>query len=236
MIIYFMYLSIVKPHLEQKKMMNIFFNDAMHELKTPLGVASINLEMLDVKTKHTHRIKSALKQMKITYEDVEYYIKNRQVDFPKINLNLSNFLKDRIKFLSTIAHSKNMEIISNIEDSLCIYMSEIEATRLIDNNISNAIKYSDVSSKIIVTLKKDRGYAVFTIKDFGKGIKDPKNIWNRYTREDVSLGGFGLGLNIVLNICLKYNISYKVDSDYGKGSTFVYKIPLYTDKFLDKVI
>ncbi|WP_235597658.1 hypothetical protein [Campylobacter iguaniorum] len=55
----------------------------MHELKTPLGVATINLEMLELKNKNTHRIKSALKQMKITYEDVEFFIKHSYKNFPK---------------------------------------------------------------------------------------------------------------------------------------------------------
>lgn len=68
--IYFIYQSTLKIHQRQKKMMNSFFNDAMHELKTPLGVATLNLDMLEIRNKNTHRIKSALKQIKMTYEDV----------------------------------------------------------------------------------------------------------------------------------------------------------------------
>lgn len=235
-IMYFSYLSVVRTYLEQKNMTNTFFNDAMHELKTPLGVATINLEMLQLRNKHTHRIKSALKQMKVTYEDVEYFIKNTHINFPKQVLNFSYFLNLRIRFSSTIAHSKNIEIISSIEPNLMVFMSEIEATRLIDNTISNAIKYSKDSSKIIVNLSCSDNYAIFSVQDFGRGIKDTNSIWKRYVREDFSQGGFGLGLSIVLKICLKYEIAHSVASKYGEGSIFTYKIPLYKEKILDKLI
>lgn len=235
LIMYFAYRGIVKPHLEQRNLMNTFFNDAMHELKTPLGVASINLEMLEVKNKYTHRIKAALRQMKVTYEDVEFFIKNEKITFSKKILHLTTFLSDRINFSNTIARNKEIEIISDLEPNLDIFMSEVEVSRIIDNTILNAIKYSHVNSKIIIKLRKENSYAVFEVQDFGVGIKDTNAIWNRYTREDTSQGGFGLGLNIVLNICLKNDILYSVKSKYGKGSTFTYKIPLYEEKLFDNV-
>lgn len=235
LVMYFVYVSITKPHLEQKKMMNTFFNDAMHELKTPLGVASINLEILETKNKQTHRIKAALKQMKITYEDVEFFIKNDRIKFPKKVLNFSNFLENRIRFSSTIAHSKKIQIVSEISPNLKVFLSEIEATRLIDNNLSNAIKYSNESSKINVYLKSDDSFTIFIIEDFGCGIKDVDTIWQRYTRQNQSQGGFGLGLNIVMKICNKNDILYDVKSTPKKGSIFTYKIPLYEEKLLDNI-
>ena len=235
LVMYFVYVSITKPHLEQKKMMNTFFNDAMHELKTPLGVASINLEILKTKNKQTHRIKAALKQMKITYEDVEFFIKNDRIKFPKKVLNFSNFLENRIRFSSTIAHSKKIQIVSEISPNLKVFLSEIEATRLIDNNLSNAIKYSNESSKINIYLKSDDNFAIFIIEDFGCGIKDVDTIWQRYARQNQSQGGFGLGLNIVMKICNKNDILYDVKSTPKKGSIFTYKIPLYEEKLLDNI-
>ncbi|PPB73974.1 HAMP domain-containing histidine kinase [Campylobacter hyointestinalis] len=235
MSIYFIYQSTLKIHQRQKKMMNSFFNDAMHELKTPLGVATLNLDMLEIRNKNTHRIKSALKQMKMTYEDVEFFIKHSYENFPKKPINFSYFLEQRVRFLTTIANSKDIKIISKIEPNLEIFMSEIELTRLSDNNISNAIKYSKSGNDIEIYLTKEDGFVVFSVKDYGKGIKDTKAIWQRYAREDLSAGGFGLGLNIVANICNKYNIIYSVSSVLGKGSTFTYKIPAFKEKLIDKL-
>lgn len=233
--IYFIYQSTLKIHQRQKKMMNSFFNDAMHELKTPLGVATLNLDMLEIRNKNTYRIKSALKQMKMTYEDVEFFIKHSYENFPKKPINFSYFLEQRVRFLTTIANSKDIKIISKIEPNLEIFMSEIELTRLSDNNISNAIKYSKSGNDIEIYLTKEDGFVVFSVKDYGKGIKDTKAIWQRYAREDLSVGGFGLGLNIVANICNKYNIIYSVSSVLGKGSTFTYKIPAFKEKLIDKL-
>lgn len=233
--IYFIYQSTLKIHQRQKKMMNSFFNDAMHELKTPLGVATLNLDMLEIRNKNTHRIKSALKQIKMTYEDVEFFIKHSYENFPKKPINFSYFLEQRVRFLTTIANSKDIKIISKIEPNLEIFMSEIELTRLSDNNISNAIKYSKSGNDIEIYLTKEDGFVVFSVKDYGKGIKDTKAIWQRYAREDLSVGGFGLGLNIVANICNKYNIIYNVSSVLGKGSTFTYKIPAFKEKLIDKL-
>lgn len=229
------YKSVTLPFLQKNQMLNTFFNDAMHELKTPLGVASMNLEMLEFRDKHTHRIKGALRQMKVTYEDVEYFIKNERVSFPKEVINFSDFLRDRIRFFSTIANVKKIDIEEFIVDDLEIYMSEVEAIRVVDNNLSNALKYSHPNSVIKVVLTKDRNSAVFSVEDFGIGIKDVTKIWSRFEREDTTQGGFGLGLNIVLRICQKYAISYSVDSSYQKGSKFSYKIPLYKELPLDNI-
>jgi len=72
--LYLSFVSGIKPYKDAKKYMNNFFNDAMHELKTPLGVIGINLEMLGLDNKYVTRMRSALKQMQVTYEDTEYYI------------------------------------------------------------------------------------------------------------------------------------------------------------------
>lgn len=233
---YMAYLIALKSHDEAKKMMNTFFNDAMHEIKTPLGVAFMNLEMLELRNKHTHRIKSALKQMKLVFEDIEYYIKHSKIAFPLVKIELCEFLRQRIKFLSTIANVKNIVIEQEIPSEIFIFMSEVEATRLIDNTISNAIKYSDPGSKILVSLSLSDGEkAEFSVRDFGCGIADTKAIWERYSRENTAQGGFGLGLNIVRSICDKFGVSYNVVSKVGEGSVFSYKIPIYKEKFLDEI-
>ncbi|WP_367272152.1 hypothetical protein [uncultured Campylobacter sp.] len=58
-------------------------------------------------------------------------------------------------------------------------------------------------------------------------------MWDRYSRENAALGGFGLGLNIIDKICKRYGIAKSVSSKLGEGSTFCYKIPLFKQKLLD---
>ncbi|QKF91847.1 two-component system sensor histidine kinase [Campylobacter sp. CCUG 57310] len=231
--LYLSFVSSIKPYKDAKKYMNSFFNDAMHELKTPLGVVGINLEMLNIDNKYTARMRSALKQMQITYEDVEYYIKHSYILFPPEILNFSEFCLERARYMRGFAMSKNIKIYDFIEPDLKIFMSKIEAGRIVDNNLSNAVKYSSPGSVINVTLKLEDDWIIFEVEDFGEGIKDTNKIWKRYVRDEGVQGGFGLGLNIVQSICVKNSVGYSVTSELGKGSKFTYKFTPYSKHLLD---
>ncbi len=213
--------------------MNNFFNDAMHELKTPLGVIGINLEMLGLDNKYVTRMRSALKQMQVTYEDTEYYIKRGYILFPPEILNLSEFSLERARYMRGIAMAKNIKIYDFIEPDLQIFMSKIEAGRLIDNNLSNAVKYSREGGIINLRLFEKSGKIVLVVEDEGEGIKDTSKIWKRYVRDEGVQGGFGLGLNIVQSICVKNGVEYGVRSELGKGSVFTYKFSPYSKSLLD---
>ena len=213
--------------------MNNFFNDAMHELKTPLGVIGINLEMLGLDNKYVTRMRSALKQMQITYEDTEYYIKRGYILFPPEILNLSEFCLERARYMRGLAMAKNIKIYDFVKPDLQIFMSKIEAGRIIDNNLSNAVKYSREGGIINLRLFEKSGKIVLVVEDEGEGIKDTAKIWKRYARDDGVQGGFGLGLNIVQSICVKNGVEYGVRSELGKGSVFTYKFAPYSKSLLD---
>jgi signal transduction histidine kinase len=227
------------PYKQMQRYMDDFFNDSMHELKTPLGVININLELLGgimQPTRHIKRIQAATKQMQMTYEDVEYYIKNKKVKFTKEKINVSDYLKSRISFFNDVALTKSITFTTQIEEDLMIFMNTTELQRIIDNTLSNAIKYSNFQGDIEIKLfKEDEKFCKIIVKDYGQGIKNIQNVFDRFRREDSAQGGFGLGLNIVQNICNKYDIEIYIESKESKGSTFGYKIKLDKKKFLDKV-
>ncbi|MCD8478295.1 MAG: HAMP domain-containing histidine kinase [Sulfurospirillum sp.] len=206
--------------------MNDFFNDSMHELKTSLGVININVELLShysAPSKHLQRIKAATKQMQMTYEDVEYYIKNKKVTYNKEVINLSEYLSLRIAFFEDIALSKSITLVANVTPKMMIYMSKVELQRIIDNTLSNAIKYSFYQGKVEISLvQKDETHCVFSVQDYGQGIKDLYKVFQRFEREDSVQGGFGLGLNIVHNICNKNDIDIEIESYENRGSRFTY--------------
>lgn len=214
----------ITPYKKANKYLDAFFNDAMHELKTPLGVIQLNLEMLQEKQKDSKEIKrslNGLKNLLFVYEDIEYLIKNKRVTFTKEKLDLSLFLKQRLELFESLANSKNITFDINVEDNIFLFINRAQIQRVIDNTLSNAIKYSSENKKIIVTLKKEN-QIVLIFQDFGKGIKDTTTVFNRYYREDSIKGGFGIGLNIVKNICEENNIQITLKSEPKKGSTFSY--------------
>lgn len=231
--------SSIYPYRKTQQYMNDFFNDSMHELKTPLGVININVELLShysAPSKHLQRIKAATKQMQMTYEDVEYYIKNKKVTYNKEVINLSEYLSLRIAFFEDIALSKSITLVANVTPKMMIYMSKVELQRIIDNTLSNAIKYSFYQGKVEISLvQKDETHCFFSVQDYGQGIKDLYKVFQRFEREDSVQGGFGLGLNIVHNICNKNDIDIEIESYENRGSRFTYIFQRDKKKLLDSV-
>ena len=124
--------------------------------------------------------------------------------------------------LKSITHSnptitKNINIETFLEET-SIKMDKTKTQKLINNLVSNAIKYSKKDSKIIVRLNNN----IFEVQDFGIGIdeKEQKNIFKRYKRGENIEGGFGIGLDIVKRICEEYNLVLDLKSQINEGSIF----------------
>lgn len=215
---------LLKPYIETSTRMNLFFTDVMHELKTPLGIMQLNIEGLvkKYKDKRLSRTLAALSTLSTLYDDLEYLIKNKTITYSTEILNFSTFLEDRIAYFEALSSSKEITIIANIEPEHFVCINRIELQRIIDNNITNAIKYSPPQTIIEVYLQTDEDGLCFSVKDHGIGIKEINKIFERHYRGDIYKGGFGIGLSIVKSICDKYGIVIEVQSEEKKGSEFNY--------------
>ncbi len=215
---------LLKPHIEASTRMNNFFTDVMHELKTPLGIMQLNIEGLvqKYKDKRLGRTLAALSTLSTLYDDLEYLIKYKTITYTTELLNFSTFLEDRISYFEALSFSKEISIISHIEPERYVRINRIELQRIIDNNITNAIKYSPTHTIIEVALNADNGKLCFKVQDQGIGIKETQKIFERHYRGDIYKGGFGIGLSIVKSICDKYGIVIEVESEEKKGSVFSY--------------
>ena len=222
---YFIIKSLLKPYIETSIRMNNFFDDVMHELKTPLGIMQLNIEGLVTKYKDKRLFRSlaALSTLSTLYDDLEYLIKNKTITYTTETLHFSTFLEDRIAYFDALSASKEITLISHIEGNLEIAMNRVELQRIIDNNITNAIKYSYPKSHITIHLAKENDVIVLRVKDEGIGIKEIDKIFTRHYRGDIFKGGFGIGLSIVKSICDKYAISIEVISKEKEGSEFIYR-------------
>lgn len=227
-IIFFMTLFFIKismkPLERVNRYLNIFFNDAMHELKTPLGVMQLNLEILKSQenTKVLKRLYNSMQNMSLIYEDIEYHIKHTHVKYTSETIDFSYFLKDRIDIFRDLAIVKHISIEEFIEENIYVTINRVELQRIIDNTLSNAIKYSAKHTLIQVFLYNNGKNIIFSVLDEGVGIKDTKKIFERYKREDTVKGGFGIGLSIVKYICDKNNIMIHVTTKKNQGSRFTY--------------
>jgi len=220
--------SFAKPFKKFNETLDNFIKDSVHEINTPLSIISVNIDLYNRKNeanKYMNRMKAATKVLSNIYNDMDYLIKYDKLKYEKESIDISMFLKERIDYFSEVAHMKNIIINSNIKNCTNIKMNSKQLQRVIDNNISNAIKYSFENSEIDISLyiKDDKCHMVF--KDYGVGIDNVDKIFSRYYREDTNKGGFGIGLNIVKSIIDEVNIELQINSTPKIGSTFLYIFP-----------
>ncbi|HZF71331.1 HAMP domain-containing sensor histidine kinase [Sulfuricurvum sp.] len=213
------------PFQRVNKRLDQFIKDSMHEINTPLSIINVNIDLYNRSNptnKYLQRIKAATKTLATLYNDMDYLIKNERLAFEYERIDLSHYLQERIDYFSEVAALKNITIQPRIEEGIFIAFNPTQLQRIIDNNLSNAIKYSHEEGTITVVLEHFENRCVMSFQDNGVGIEDVNRIFERYYRENRDKGGFGIGLNIVKSIIDKAGIELKIDSVYGKGSTFSY--------------
>jgi signal transduction histidine kinase len=104
--------------------------------------------------------------------------------------------------------------------------------QVLNNFLTNAIKYSPDGEKIIVDSKIENNNVIVSVQDFGIGIakKDLDHLFDRYYRVDntaMHFEGLGLGLFISSEILKGHKGRFWIDSEEGVGSTFYFQLPLY---------
>ena len=204
-----------------------FIEHSVHEIKTPLAIINLNAQLRNKtfgEDKYSKKIEGALKTLENSYEDMTFLHTKDNIKYFIETLNLQEVLKDRIKYFEVIATTQNRKISFEMSNNIFLNLSKIELNRLIDNNLSNAIKYSDLESTIKIILNKN----ILEFHSIGNPIKDTTEIFKKYSRENDSVGGHGLGLCIVKDICEKYNISIKVTSLENKTNIFSYIFNCHT--------
>lgn len=217
-----------KPFKQVNKKLDNFIKDSIHEINTPLSIINVNIDLYNRKNqpnKYLQRMKAAAKVLSNIYDDMDYLIKYDRLEFKIESINIAEFLKERIEYFSEVALMKNITLISNIEENIYLNINSKQLQRLVDNNISNAIKYSYEGNAVEVNLFIKDGVCFLSFKDYGIGMENVNKIFERYYRENNQTGGFGIGLNIVKSIIDKADIELTIDSRPKKGSSFIYKFP-----------
>jgi len=217
---YFLMRLFLKPMRDTVVLLDRFIKDTTHELNTPVSAIMANIETIDKnklepKTlRKIERIDIAARTISNIYQDLTYLVLNHRVQTNDERMDISKLLKDRCEYFSIIAKSKKIEFILDIQDGVYLDIDKNKMIKLIDNLISNAIKYNKIKGKIKIVLREGS----IIVEDTGIGISEDKlnEIFDRYKRFNTSSGGFGIGLNIVWMIAKEYNLKIKVDSKVGK--------------------
>lgn len=217
-----------QPFKALNEQLDNFIKDSIHEINTPLAIINVNIDLYNRKhesNKYFQRIKAATKVLSNIYDDMDYLIKHNRLEYADENINFSKFVAERIEYFSDVAQMKDITINQDIQSGVAIMMNPKKLRKIVDNNISNAIKYSFENKTIDITLRLENWKCILSVRDSGIGIKDVNKILHRYYREDKNKGGFGIGLNIVKSIIDEYKIELDICSELKKGSTFIYTFP-----------
>jgi len=211
----------LQPVREQIESLDKFISDTTHELNTPISAILMTIQSLkDVEPKKMKRLEASAKRLSTMYGSLTYRLEGGVE--PSEELCLANIVEERVEFIKELVDSKRLHIVLTLEGTK-IFMPKRSVYRLIDNLISNAIKYSDVGDTISIRLKDN----ILEVEDTGIGIdeKMQEDIFRRYYRANEERGGFGIGLSIVLDICKTYKVKLGLDSKKGEGSTFKLTFP-----------
>ena len=144
----------------------------------------------------------------------------------------NNLLQDTIREYSSIADQKNISISYDLPDGSVILESDEDfVNRVMDNFLSNAIKFSSTGSNVTVTLKEEEITISIAIKDEGPGFteEDQKSLYQKFKRLSArptnGEPSTGLGLAIAKNIIDSLGGSISLNTESGKGSTFTVEFP-----------
>ena len=200
-----------------------FMKDATHEMNTPISTILMSYEHMDKNNLNTKQLRSldridiATKTLSSLYRDLSFASFHDYIEYKDTPLNVKEIILERVKYMDTLIQFKSLHV-TTLLDKKTINMDQRKLILLIDNLLSNAIKFSKKDGHIEVKLTSD----YFSVKDSGIGIseEDQKNIFKRFKSTNTLDGGFGVGLDIVNQICKEYGIKIELESEPSKGSEF----------------
>lgn len=216
-----------------------FLGIASHELKTPLTSLKLYAQVLERMLRKTGDEKNAefAKKMDVQIIKLTSLIGDlldvTKINSGKIYLNETHFDFEKL-VIETIEEqqlSTDFTIEMHIEKGGTVFADKDRVSQVITNFISNAIKYSPNTQKIIARVERVEHNVQFSVQDFGIGIPEDKKdkVFEQYYRvsgdEQTTFPGLGLGLFISAQIVERSNGKIWVNSIPGKGSSFCFSLP-----------
>jgi len=212
----------LRPMKNSIMLLDDFIKDTTHELNTPISAILANVEMMDISSmtqknqKKLARINIAAKTVSHLYQDLTYLTLSHNRESTDEWIEMKQLIEDRVEYFTILAGSKKITFTLDLEE-MTLFIDTVKIARVIDNLISNAIKYNKRNGEIFIVLRQ----TYLEIRDTGIGIESKKvnEVFERYSRFNSSEGGFGIGLNIVKSIIDEYDLKIRVSSVLSEGTT-----------------
>lgn len=231
--------NVMAETLEGTEMMKKdFISNISHELKTPLAAIQNFSTMLQIDGLTEADRKEFARNISESTERLTDLVTNilqlsslekQAIVIDKQRYNLSEQLNQCIIGFELIWDTKNIEIVTNCDESIFIDNDRQLLDIVFNNLLSNAFKFTENGGTVeIASVKTKKGVSV-SIKDTGCGMNESqiRHIFEKFYQADVSHStkGNGLGLALVKKICELLGATITVDSTPKKGSVFTVFLP-----------
>ncbi|MGY5847999.1 sensor histidine kinase [Salegentibacter sp. HM20] len=247
LIIVIAYSSALSQLIKQRQISQIktdFINNMTHEFKTP--IATINLALDAIKnpkinsdqekvSRYLGMIREENKRMHAQVENVLQISKleKNELDLKKERLSMHELIEEAIAHVDLIVEDRGGYVQTHFGAlRSSILGNRDHFTNVIVNILDNAVKYSTDAPKIDIYTENVKNYIVMRVRDQGAGMSKPvqRKIFEKFYREHTgdihNVKGHGLGLAYARRIIDDHHGTITVDSEKGKGSTFIIKLPL----------
>jgi two-component system phosphate regulon sensor histidine kinase PhoR len=228
-------------HLDRKK--DDFLSNVSHELKTPMISVMGYLGMI-LKEKVGSLTEQQRKFLEISYKNLLKLGKNIDdlLDLAELGIqkeawtfepiDLSEVIRFSCSTVDPLAKEHQIQLeVQLTPEPIIISGVEEKLNQLFDNLLTNAIKYNHQGGKIGVNLNQDSESAFVRVTDTGIGISHQslKEVFTRYFQEKTkplgNVKGLGIGLSLVQEIVQLHQGKIQIDSELGKGTTFMVMLP-----------
>ena len=239
------YLTITRSMYNQRKvdeMKTNFINNMTHELKTPISTIRLetcylteNMDTPECDTKHHIEVihdenERMLRLVEAVLRNSRMARKKFTLKYTEIDINqlIAGEVQRAQVRLSDADGSSSEDYTA---EKVTVYGDQDHLSNMISNLIDNAIKYSPKNPTVKVKTSVEGKYVRISIADNGIGIskEDRRHIFENFYR--VSTGdrhdvkGFGIGLNYVMQVVKAHKGKIDIESELGKGSTFIIRLP-----------
>ncbi|MEA3418848.1 MAG: HAMP domain-containing sensor histidine kinase [Campylobacterota bacterium] len=201
------------PLKKALKLNEEFVKDILHDFNTPIASMIINFKLFKKEigsNKKIDRIENNIETLLRLQNNLQTFLKG--IETQQEQFNLEDLLKKRVAYFQVLYPT----IDYTVHPSTIILKSNKDAfVRIIDNILSNAGKYNISNGKVEVTTEGSR----LIVSDTGIGIKEPKQVYDRFYTERER--GIGIGMHIVKKLCDALDIIIDLKSEVGAGTQVI---------------
>ncbi|MBD8081629.1 PAS domain-containing sensor histidine kinase [Chryseobacterium caseinilyticum] len=227
-----------KKEIDRRK--DDFLSIASHELKTPLTTIKGFTQLLErmIPEGSSEKFITTLQKVSLNVDRLNNLIselldtskiQSGNIEIHKEPFKIDKIIHEAVDNLALASPSHNISV--NSDTNATILGDELQITQVLNNLVSNAIKYSPGSSQIDVYCNRVGNFIRISVTDYGMGIsqQDQKKIFERFFRvRDIQkkFPGMGIGLYICQEIIQNHEGTLWVESEIGNGSTFNFTLPI----------